>query len=105
MGRTTLAIAPSNQDVIYAVAAVNANDDSDQGLLAVFRSTTGGAAGSWTAQVRNTSSNKLNRLLLTNPVIAYLDECGFAPSQPVNYSWTAPGMRKAQREGTLTRWS
>lgn len=28
--------------------------------------------------------------------LAYLDECGFAPSQPVNYSWTAHGMRKAQ---------
>ena len=28
--------------------------------------------------------------------LAYLDECGFAPSQPVTYSWTAPGMRKAQ---------
>jgi putative transposase len=28
--------------------------------------------------------------------LAYLDECGFAPSQPVNYSWTAAGTRKAQ---------
>jgi putative transposase len=28
--------------------------------------------------------------------LAFLDECGFAPSQPVNYSWTPAGMRKAQ---------
>ena len=28
--------------------------------------------------------------------LAYLDECGFAPSQPVNYSWTAAGTRKCQ---------
>jgi hypothetical protein len=26
--------------------------------------------------------------------LAYLDECGFSPSQPVNYSWTLPGQRK-----------
>lgn len=26
--------------------------------------------------------------------MAYLDECGFAPSQPVTYSWTAAGARK-----------
>jgi transposase len=26
--------------------------------------------------------------------LAYLDEAGFAPSQPVNYSWTPPGTRK-----------
>lgn len=26
--------------------------------------------------------------------LAYLDECGFSPSQPVTYSWTLPGERK-----------
>ena len=26
--------------------------------------------------------------------LVYLDECGFSPSQPVNYSWTVPGQRK-----------
>lgn len=26
--------------------------------------------------------------------MAYLDECGFSPSQPVSYSWTLPGVRK-----------
>lgn len=26
--------------------------------------------------------------------LAYLDECGFAPSQPLNYSWVAAGTRK-----------
>jgi hypothetical protein len=75
MGRTTLALAPSNQNVVYALAASNAAGDYNQGLLAVFRSTTGGGAGSWTAQVRNTSKNKLDTLLLSNPVIAYLNEC------------------------------
>ena len=27
-------------------------------------------------------------------VLTYLDECGFAPSQPVTYSWVLPGERK-----------
>src|SRR5436305_5390840 len=88
MGRTTLAIAPSNQDVIYAVAAVNANDDSDQGLLAIFRSTTGGGPKSWTAQVRNTDPRPLNTLLLSNPVIATLKECGFGDTDFLfNQGW------------------
>jgi transposase len=26
--------------------------------------------------------------------VAYLDECGFSPSQPTTYSWTLPGERK-----------
>ncbi len=26
--------------------------------------------------------------------MAYLDECGFSPSQPTTYSWTLPGERK-----------
>jgi transposase len=26
--------------------------------------------------------------------LAYLDECGFSPSQPVSYSWTLKGQRK-----------
>ena len=48
MGRTSLAIAPSNPDVMYALAA--SNDDGPggnyrQGLLAVYRSDRGGDAG------------------------------------------------------------
>jgi len=78
MGRTSLALAPSNQNVIYALATSNVSGNFDQGLLAVYRSTTGGGSGSWTAQVRNTSKTKLDTLLLTNPVIANLKECGFA---------------------------
>jgi photosystem II stability/assembly factor-like uncharacterized protein len=75
MGRTALAIAPSNQNVIYALAASNEQGDFDQGLHAVFRSLDGGRT--WNAQVRNTSGKKLNTLLLSNPVIAALKECGY----------------------------
>lgn len=72
MGRTTLAIAPSDQDVVYALASTNLSGDLHWGLLGVFRSDDGGRT--WSAQVRNTDPNKLNRLLLTNAWFA-LAEC------------------------------
>jgi photosystem II stability/assembly factor-like uncharacterized protein len=66
MGRTSLALAPSNQNIIYAMSASNAN----QALLGVYRSTSSGAAGSWTTQVSNTSAVPQNTVLLTNPLYA-----------------------------------
>ncbi|MBL8167193.1 MAG: putative Ig domain-containing protein [Acidobacteria bacterium] len=87
MGRTSLAIAPSNQNVIYALSASLAAGNYDDGLHAVFRSTTGGAAGSWSARVTNTNPTKLNTLLLTNVIYAHLTECGFGTSQYFNQGW------------------
>ena len=81
MGRTSLALAPSNQNIIYARASSNQTTGNyNQGLLAVYRSTTSGAPGSWTTQVTNTSPTVQNTLLLTNPVIAQLTACGFGTS-------------------------
>lgn len=77
-GRTSLAIAPSNPDVIYAMAASNDGGPGGnyrQGLLGVYRSTTGGGAGSWEARVTNRDANKLNTLLLTNPYGATIADC------------------------------
>ncbi|MBL8330196.1 MAG: hypothetical protein JNJ71_15260 [Rubrivivax sp.] len=82
MGRTSLAIAPSNENVIYALAA----NASSSGMHAVFRSTTGGASGSWTARVRSSDPNKLNRLQLTNPVYAY-PECVGSLAANFNQGW------------------
>ncbi|MCA9930140.1 MAG: hypothetical protein KC419_16770, partial [Anaerolineales bacterium] len=62
MGRTTLAIAPSNEDVVYALAADTGGGTYSGGMRAVYRTTNGGS--SWTARVRNTDSDKLNRVLL-----------------------------------------
>jgi photosystem II stability/assembly factor-like uncharacterized protein len=58
MGRTSLAIAPSNQNTIYAMADTSNAGNYNLGLLGVFRSTSSGDAGSWTTQVRTTSANK-----------------------------------------------
>ena len=81
MGRTSLAIAPSSQNVIYALAA----DGNSQAMLAVLRSTDGGAT--WTSRVRNTDPTKLNTVLLTNPVFAFYEECGFGTSVFYNQGW------------------
>jgi uncharacterized protein (TIGR03437 family) len=73
MGRIVLAIAPSNQNIIYALAVSlvpGPNNRYANGLHAVFRSTNGGAAGSWEARVRNTDTTLFNTLLLSNLSIA-----------------------------------
>lgn len=85
MGRTTLAIAPSSQNVIYALSASNVpgpNGLFEQALHAVFRSTSGGAAGSWVVQVDNTDPNKVNTLLLTNPITSSYTDCGWGSYDP-----------------------
>ena len=80
MGRTSLAIAPSNENYIYAMSASVATD----GLLAVYRSTANGNAGSWTTQTN--SAVKLNTLLLSNPVYAY-PECVGGAAGFYNQGW------------------
>lgn len=80
MGRTSLAIAPSNEAYIYAMSSNKAS----HGVEGVYRSTASGAAGSWT-QVLDTSK-KLNTLLLTNPVYAY-SECVGGAVGNYNQGW------------------
>ncbi|HEY1402778.1 MAG TPA: hypothetical protein VGB05_01490, partial [Pyrinomonadaceae bacterium] len=103
MGRTSLAIAPSNQSIIYAMAACNGAGTATtcgpgtnpnfptanyvDGLLAVFRSVSSGDTGSWTTQVRNNSANIQDTLLLSNPVNAVLTQCGIGTSVFLNQGW------------------
>ena len=86
MGRTSLAVAPSNQAVVYAMAASIEGGAFDEGLYAVYRSTDGGST--WTARVRNTDPVKLNTVLLSNPIIAFFTECtGSKIEAFVNQGW------------------
>jgi photosystem II stability/assembly factor-like uncharacterized protein len=81
MGRTSLAIAPSDPNIVYALSASYVSGPSglfDGGLHAVFRSDQGGSPGTWRATVRNTDGAKLNTLLLTNPLAASYRICGLA---------------------------
>lgn len=87
MGRTALAIAPSNQEIVYALASSVENSQFAYSLYAVFRSASGGASGSWTAQVRNTSSNKLNRAILSLVPYTIATDCGLDTSD----SYTGQG--------------
>jgi hypothetical protein len=87
MARTSLALAPSNQNVIYAMSTSFAAGTYNLGLLGVFRSTSSGDSGTWTTQVRNTSVNKQDTLLLSNPVNGVLTQCGFGASQFINQGW------------------
>ena len=64
MGRTSLALAPSNQNIVYASASASAGTYTNA-LLGIFRSTDGGAT--WQAMVRNNNSKALNTVLLGNP--------------------------------------
>lgn len=92
MSRTSLAIAPSNPSVIYALAASNLQgpNGTTQNMLAVYRSTENGDAGSWTAQVTANDSDKLNRLLLTNPISALDPQCE-NPSSSAAGDWVPMG--------------
>ena len=73
IGRIALALAPSDQNVIYASAATPRGD-----LFAVLRSTSSGDAGSWMKRVRGDDHNTalLNRLLFSSVYDAFAVNCG-----------------------------
>jgi hypothetical protein len=92
MGRTSLAIAPSNPDIMYALAASNADGPNGifrQGLLAIYRSDRGGVAGSWQPRVTNSDPTFLNTMLLTNMASAAARVCNPQGSTvaPVTMGW------------------
>jgi len=90
MGRTTLAIAPSDQRVVYALSASNQPGPGghyEQALHAVYRSDDGGDSGSWRVQVDNADPDKLDTLILTNALGASYRECGVGDTN----SWTPMG--------------
>jgi uncharacterized protein (TIGR03437 family) len=74
MSRTSLAIAPSNQNVIYAVSSENGAAGAPHSLHAVIRSNNGGIPGTW-VKVNDGRSGKLNNSLFTNPIWAFQTEC------------------------------
>ena len=85
MARTTLAIAPSNQAIVYALSDSTGGVFAG-GMNAVFRSTDFGV--SWLPQVRSNSPVKLNTVLLSDPINAFLVECGFgSTNQFLDYGW------------------
>lgn len=93
MGRSSIAIAPSNQAFVYVMSAsTTTGGPGTDGLHAVYRSTSNGDLGSFTTRVDakaavTTDQQKINRLLLSNPVFGLLTECGFGTTQFFNQGW------------------
>jgi photosystem II stability/assembly factor-like uncharacterized protein len=88
MGRTYLAIAPSDQRIVYALSASNNPGHYNQGLHAVFRSTSGGNAGTWRTRISNTDPESLSTMLLSNALGRYYEEeCGGDTSFHYNLGW------------------
>jgi uncharacterized protein (TIGR03437 family) len=77
MGRTVLAVAPSNQNVVYVLSSA-LSGNYQYGLHAFFRSTASGDPGSWVARVRNTDAGTYNTAILSNPASATGIECRVA---------------------------
>jgi len=93
-GRSSLAIAPSNESIVYVMSSQrNAGGGPGQfGLHGVYRSLANGNPGSFTTQRQGnvafaSTAAKINQLLLSNPVFALLTECGFGTSQFLNQGW------------------
>lgn len=88
MSRSVLALAPSNQNILYVMASSQETGRWLNGLLAVYRSSSNGDAGSFETRVRNTDPKRLNTVLLTNTLGAFDDLCT-AGREPefVNQGW------------------
>src|SRR5205823_7215830 len=75
----SIAIAPSNQNIVYVLA-----DDNGgallSGLHAVLRSASSGDLGTWTAQVRGETATGINRYLLSDSYYAFMSTCRKADS-------------------------
>jgi len=88
-GRTTLAVAPSDSTILYALVAAGEQTGGtyDDGLLGVWKSIDSGA--NWAPQVQTISGdNRNNFLLLSNPVYGRLLSCGYGGSnQYINQGW------------------
>lgn len=94
MGRTSLAAAPSNPQIIYALAAStvpgpdrnsNGLGDYDNGLHALFRSDDGGRT--WQPRVRNSSADVLSTYLLSYADGFEAVRCGFGSFDAYSAGW------------------
>jgi hypothetical protein len=94
-GRSAIAVAPSNESVVYVssaqrTAGVAGVGPGLGGLHGIYRSTNSGATFTTQRQGNVAFANtqaKINQLLLSNPVFGLLAECGFGQSQLLNQGW------------------
>jgi photosystem II stability/assembly factor-like uncharacterized protein len=88
MGRTSLAIAPSNPSVIYGMSATNTPGRDAQSLHAVWRSDNNGDPGTWVARVRKDSPEVVGPTMLTNILTVDHKICeGHDDEVPTTMGW------------------
>jgi uncharacterized protein (TIGR03437 family) len=88
MGRTSLALAPSDQNIIYAISSGIFSGNALHALHAVFRSTASGDPGSWSARVRSNDPLKINTALFTNPLLLFQTDCRIGSGNAfLNQGW------------------
>ena len=88
MGRTSLAIAPSNPSIMYAVSATNEPGPHEQGLHSVWRSDRSGEPGSWRATVTGKSiADPVGAHMLTNAQSIDDSICGGPRETPFPMGW------------------
>ncbi|MEA2569899.1 MAG: hypothetical protein QOI24_1900 [Acidobacteriota bacterium] len=89
MGRTSLAFAPSDSSIVYALAASNdpgpGGHFAQGGLLGVFRSDDGGRT--WSPRATNADANRVNTVLLSNPLSALAPCDGTVSDSWVSMGW------------------
>jgi hypothetical protein len=91
-GRSSLAVAPSAENVLYVMTAQSQNRGGfgAQSLRGIYRSVDSGT--SFTVQLDGTVApttigQKISQSLLTNPIIGLATECGQGTSQSFNQGW------------------
>lgn len=88
LGRTTIAFAPSDSNVVYALGASNLNHPTayQLGFYKLYRSEDGGAT--WTVKNSYENPDVMSTLLLSNTVYGVLPECGWGASRSFyNQGW------------------
>lgn len=93
-GRSSIAVAPSNESIVYVMASQSTAGAGPgrYGLHGIYRSSTNGDPASFVTQRQGnvapaSTTQKINQLMLSNPVIALLTECGFGTSSFLNQGW------------------
>ncbi|MGE0101097.1 MAG: hypothetical protein AB7H86_00545 [Blastocatellales bacterium] len=95
LGRTTLAIAPSNQNIIYALSAYSGSggEKPDSHLLGVFRSVKSGDVETWELRtvpvIPSRPNGTLGGSILSDSLTAFSTECGRGISRLNNIGWYA----------------
>ena len=89
MGNTTLAIAPSNQSMIYALITSNGDDSAEwrNSLLGVWRSTTNGDVDTWEGRVTNEDPIALNTSILSSNSTFFTNVCGTGARSISGQGW------------------